>query len=196
MMKLPNMWTRVYMDNLFNSLKLYIAAYKVGALCQGVTRASGRGIPDGVVMTAELDPAKAEKRRGETHAAIYENDPNCHNLIAASVYDTKPVHMISTIAETVDWKVMQRKVWLPTQNSMVWMKYLRLGMIDEYNNFMNSVDWLTSCGTAIDLITGFAIGSGGGQSFCGRLVLVQPMHINHTRYCTRRNGKRVNMDYH
>ena len=35
---------------------------------------------------------------------------------------------------------MQRKVWSPTQNSMVWMKYLRLGMIDEYNNFMNSVD--------------------------------------------------------
>jgi hypothetical protein len=37
MMQLPNMWTRVYMDNLFNSRKLYTAAYKVGCLCQGVT---------------------------------------------------------------------------------------------------------------------------------------------------------------
>jgi hypothetical protein len=52
------MWTRVYKDNLFNSQKLYKAAYKVGALCQGVTLS----VPEDVVMMGELDPAKADKQ--------------------------------------------------------------------------------------------------------------------------------------
>jgi hypothetical protein len=48
--------------------------------------------------------------------------------------------MLSTIAETVDWKIMKRKVYSAESNSMVVMSYLRLNLIDQYNNFMNSVD--------------------------------------------------------
>jgi hypothetical protein len=70
MMQLPNMWTRVYMDNLFNSRKLYTAAYEVGCLCQGVTRTYGRGIPDQCIQRTETDVNKANRLRGKTIAAI------------------------------------------------------------------------------------------------------------------------------
>ena len=140
LMKLPNMWTNCFMDNLFNSRKLYTAAYIVGQLCQGVTRTNGRGICDEVVMTAEVDPKKAEARRGESKCAVYMDDPDCPNLVCVSVYDTKPVHILSTIATHVDWKTMTRDVYAASEGKCVPMKYLRLTLIDEYNNFMNAVD--------------------------------------------------------
>jgi hypothetical protein len=96
-----------------------------------VTRTSGKGIPEDFVMTGELDPAKADKRRGESKCAILKEDLNCPDLIACSVYDTKPVHMLSTIAKTVDWTIMQRKVYSAGSNSMVTLKYLRLNLIDQ-----------------------------------------------------------------
>jgi hypothetical protein len=61
MQQLPNMWTRVYIDNLFNSRKLYTAAYQIGCLCQGVTRTYGRGIPDQCIQRTETDVNKANR---------------------------------------------------------------------------------------------------------------------------------------
>ena len=40
--QLPSYWTRIYMDNLFNSQKLFAALYRVKALAHGVMRTSGR----------------------------------------------------------------------------------------------------------------------------------------------------------
>ena len=39
--RLPNQWTRVYMDNLFNSQKLFSALYLAKCLQHGVTHAHG-----------------------------------------------------------------------------------------------------------------------------------------------------------
>jgi hypothetical protein len=50
------------------------------------------------------------------------------------------MHVLSTIVETVDWTIVQRKVCLSAFNSMVTMSFLCLNLIDKYNNFMNSVD--------------------------------------------------------
>jgi hypothetical protein len=39
-LRLPNKWTRIYMDNLFNSVKLFQALYQAKALAHGVARTS------------------------------------------------------------------------------------------------------------------------------------------------------------
>ena len=94
--QLPNEWTEVYMGNLFNSWKLCTALYLANALAHGVVCTHGRGLPTSVLQTEEKNAKRAEPLRGTTKAARLSNCPECPNLIAASVYDTKPVHMIST----------------------------------------------------------------------------------------------------
>jgi hypothetical protein len=59
--RLPNRWTRVYMDNLFNSKKLYTALYMAECLGHGVARTSGRGIPPSIIQREEKNKAAAEK---------------------------------------------------------------------------------------------------------------------------------------
>ncbi len=46
--RLPNKWTRVYMDNLFNSVKLFTALYRENTLAHGVVRTHGRGLLDAI----------------------------------------------------------------------------------------------------------------------------------------------------
>ena len=41
--------------------------------------------------------------RGTVKAAVLKGDDNCPNLIAASVYDTKPVHYLSMVSENIKW---------------------------------------------------------------------------------------------
>ena len=67
--RLPNKWTRVYMDNLFNSKKLYTALYMAECLAHGVARTSGRGIPPSIIQREEKNKVAAEKLRGTTMAA-------------------------------------------------------------------------------------------------------------------------------
>ena len=73
-------------------------------------------------------------------AAKLLNYAACPNLLAVSVYDTKPVHILSTVAECVEWIVKEREVWSDRIQNKAMMKYLRLNVIDEYNNHMNSTD--------------------------------------------------------
>jgi hypothetical protein len=128
------------MDNLFNSRKLYTAAYQVGCLSQGVTRTYGRGIPDQCIQRTETDVNKANRLRGKTIAAVLKDDDKCPDLLCVSLYDTKPVHLLSTVAETIDWTTKTRKVWSTAHWKEVMMQYLRLNLINDYNNNMNSVD--------------------------------------------------------
>ena len=128
------------MDNLFNSRKLYSAAYACGALCHGVTRTNGRGVPPEVVQKVEPDMKKSKLLHGTTKCAVLVDDPLCPDLLCCSIYDTKPVHFLSTCATQVDWKEMIRDVFDSAARKTVPMKYLRLNLIHSYNNHMNSVD--------------------------------------------------------
>jgi hypothetical protein len=47
-LRLPNLWSRIYMDNLFNSRKLFTALYQAKCLAHGVVRTTGRGLPPSV----------------------------------------------------------------------------------------------------------------------------------------------------
>ncbi len=51
----PNRWTRIYMDNLFNSKKLDEALYRTEALAHGVARTNGRSIPPSIVVPGHGD---------------------------------------------------------------------------------------------------------------------------------------------
>jgi hypothetical protein len=138
--RLPNVWTRIYMDNLFNSQKLFSALYIAKCLGHGVARATGRGIPDGIKQAVELNVKKAEALKGTTTAARLAHSKDCPNLLAVCVYDNKPVHLLSTVADSVEWLVKKRKVYHREANEMKMMGYLRLNVIDEYNNHMNGTD--------------------------------------------------------
>ena len=61
-------------------------------------------------------------------------------MLAVSTHDTKPVHLLSTAAETVEWIVKQKKVWSATDKNKSLIKFLRLNLIEDYNMNMNSTD--------------------------------------------------------
>ena len=119
------------MDNLFNSHKLYSVLYTAKCLGHGVVHATGRGFPDGIKQSIELNPRKAEALKGTTTAARLVNLQDSPDLLAVCVYDNKPVHLLST---------KTRKVYHRESGQMKKMKYLRLNVIDDYNNHMNNVD--------------------------------------------------------
>jgi hypothetical protein len=138
--RLPNKFTRIYMDNLFNSVKLYSALYRAEALAHGVARTNGRGIPMAIIQKEEKNRDRAEKLRGTTHAARLANFPGCPDVLAVSTYDTKPVHILSTVAESVEWIAKERKVWDANKKKKSLIKFLRLNVIEDYNMNMNSTD--------------------------------------------------------
>jgi hypothetical protein len=49
--------------------------------------------------------------RGTVKAAVLLGDPHCPALLATSVYDTKPVHFLSTVCENIKWMVKERQVF-------------------------------------------------------------------------------------
>jgi hypothetical protein len=94
------------------------------------------------VQKEEKNVAQAEQLRGttKTKAARLMDSQNCPDLLAALVYDTKPVHLLSTVADCVEWTVMRKKVWSQKEKKKDFVQSLRLNMIDDYNHHMNSVD--------------------------------------------------------
>ena len=139
-LRLPNVWSCIYMDNLFNSRKLFTALYRAKCLAHGVVRTTGRGLPPSVRQLEEKNLKEAIKLRGRTMAAKLVNSKDCPDLFACSVYDTKPVHMLSTTEESMYWVVKKRKVWSAVHREIREMGFLRLNFIDNYNNNMNGAD--------------------------------------------------------
>jgi hypothetical protein len=72
-------------------------------MVHGVTRKSGRGLPSCILQEELKNQKEAEKVRGQTKAAVLEGDTECPNLVAFSVYDTKPVHFLSTSCTELKW---------------------------------------------------------------------------------------------
>ena len=61
-------------------------------LVNGVTRKGMRGLPKCVLQDEVVLRSAQINVRGTVKAAVLEGDDDCPNLIACSVYDTKPVH--------------------------------------------------------------------------------------------------------
>ncbi len=128
------------MDNLFNSVKLFEGLYRAKALAHGVARTNGRGVPSTIIQKEEKNKDLAEKLRGTTKAAKLKHNPGCPDVLAVSTYDTKPVHILSMAAESVEWIVKQKKVWSTMEKKKSLFKFLRLNVIEDYNMNMNSTD--------------------------------------------------------
>jgi len=130
------------MVNLFNSARFckeaFISRNKV--MVHGVTRRANRGLPECVVQWEEKTKKKQEQVRGTTKAAVLEGDPECPNLVAFSVYDTKPVHFLTTACTSMKWIEKTKKVWDKDAGINTVLKFLRPTINDEYNNGMNNVD--------------------------------------------------------
>ena len=99
------MWTRVYMDNLFNSQKLFSALFIAKCLGHGVCCPTGRGIPDGIKQPIEFNAKKQRRIKGTPTAAWLVNSKDSPNLLAVCVYDNKPVHVLSMVSESIEWIV-------------------------------------------------------------------------------------------
>ena len=85
---------QVRMENLYNSSGFCRSAYHhdFKVLCHGVACKAGRRIPECVLQDEENNPIAQRASRGTVKAVVLEGDHRCPNLIAYSVYDTKPVY--------------------------------------------------------------------------------------------------------
>ena len=140
--KLRDKYHRCGMDNLYNSVKFCRDAYKheKKVLVHGVARKSGRGLPDHVIQD-EVQQEKDQARvRNTVKAAVLKGDNECPNLVACSVYDTKPVHFISMCCESIKWIVKTRKIYDKTVGTMTKMNFLCLNINNQYNYGMGDVD--------------------------------------------------------
>ncbi len=87
---------RVTFEKLYLSAKFCKASWNHPnkVLIAGVTRKGGRGLPPSVLQEEEQNKAKQVLVRGTVKAAVLKGDTSCPNLVATSVYDTKPVHFL------------------------------------------------------------------------------------------------------
>jgi len=136
-----DLYHRVNMDNLFNSVKFSIAAAncKTKVLTQGVFRKNSRGAPP-IVFQEEVTGKKAEAARGTVKAAVLKGDPRAQGLIVASCFDQKPFYMVSDVATKVGWNAVEKKVFSHSANKKIIYRFLRFNISDDYNFQMNDND--------------------------------------------------------
>ena len=109
--------------SLFNSKKLYKALCRTKALVHGVVHTNGQGIPPSIIQKEEKSISCIEQLHGTTIASRLFHHAACPNLLAASVQDTKPVHILSTAAECAEWIVKEKEVWSDRIQKNAMMKY-------------------------------------------------------------------------
>ena len=102
----------VGMDNLYNSSAFCRAAYNYPqkVLFHGVARKSGRGIPPSVFQEEVNNITHQQAVRGTVKESVLKGGPGCPNLVASSVYDTKPVHYLLMVSESVERVEVEKNV--------------------------------------------------------------------------------------
>ena len=99
-----------------------------------------RSIPPAVLQQEIKSKKDQIKVRGTVKAAVLEGDPGCPNLVASSIYDTKPVHYLSMVCTILKWVVMERPCFNVETCMVEILRFLRMNTIHEYNNTMRGVD--------------------------------------------------------
>ena len=87
------------------SAKLCRLAYSMPQkiMVHGVTRQSLRGIPPAIKQDELSKKKDLEKVRHTVKAAILKGDEVCKDLVSISVYDTKPVYFLTSVATEIKW---------------------------------------------------------------------------------------------
>jgi hypothetical protein len=78
--------------------------------------------------------------RGTVKAAVLIGDPGCLDLVATSVYDSKPVHFLSMICQSIEWIIKERSVFNVDTGRVKYMQFLWLNHVNDYNYGMGHVD--------------------------------------------------------
>eukprot|EP00957_Ditylum_brightwellii_P128554 9806242-Ditylum_brightwellii.AAC.1 len=129
------------MDNLCNLISFCQTAFnhRKKVLCQGVTCKGMCGIPPSVIQEEKKRCNDQICACGRVKAAVPEGDPNCPQLVAWSIYDTKPVHFLSMACEKLKWMVMEKQVFNVDSGKTETMRFLHMNTIHSYSMTMGSV---------------------------------------------------------
>jgi len=84
--------------------------------------------------------SELERVRGTLKVAELQNDDVLKGCVTISLYDSKPVYLLSSASEKIYWKKINRKLWKSNENQMVDAPFFRLNVIDDYNHTMGNVD--------------------------------------------------------
>ena len=100
---LEESFDQVGMDNLYNSASFSKKTFnhRNKVLVHGVARKGGRGVPKCVIQEEIKNREHQLRVRGTVKAAVLKGDVDRPNLIAASVYDTKPLHYLSMTSKNI-----------------------------------------------------------------------------------------------
>ena len=129
-----------YMDSLYNNVKLYRAAYAEKKLLYGVARTHGQGVAEAIIQQEVKSKKKQDEVRGEVKLAVMKGDATCPDVLACSLYDTKPVHIISTVADNIKWTPINKKFYIKIEKKSVDMTFHCLNVIHIFTFGMVSVD--------------------------------------------------------
>ena len=81
--------------------------------------------------------------KGTVKAAVLEGVPDMDHkkFVAVSIYDTKPVHFLSTCCKEIKWMEKTHKTWDKDISCMRLGRFLCLVINDSYNMNMNNFDF-------------------------------------------------------
>jgi hypothetical protein len=138
-------WRVVQQDNLYTDERYFSHSWDRRWMMAGVAR-KGKVPPcveqHEVTKVDELAAAKgtvkAAHRVHKKGPGLREDMHDC-DVVVLSFYDNKPVNMMSTSTEAVEWVKKQRKVYTAL-NGRHTVYFCRLNTIDDYNFGMGFVD--------------------------------------------------------
>ena len=79
---------------------------------------------------------------------VMKGDATCPDVLAFSLYDTNPVHIISTVDDNFKCTPTKNKFYIKTDKKIVDMKFHRLNVIHMYNFGM----WLLNIADQLRMI--------------------------------------------
>ena len=99
------------MDNLYNIGKLCRAAYVEKKLLHGVDRKHGQGMPEEIIQQEVNSKRKQDEIKREVKVVVMKGDTTFTYVLACSICDTNPVHIISTVSDNVKWTHTKKKFY-------------------------------------------------------------------------------------
>ena len=106
----------------------------------GTCRKGRRRIPSDVVQHEETRIKGNREVRGTVKASVLQGDKYCPNLVAYSIYDTRPVHFLSMVCNSIKWIIKSNKVYNLDSGEVKHMDFLRSNHINNYNNTIGVFD--------------------------------------------------------
>ena len=129
-------WRTIWMDNLFPSLRFFYYGHILTQthMC-GLFRAN-RGFPACAWQKVEKRVSETKRLKGTAKKASLLNGN--FGALAISVYDNKPVHIMTTKERDSPMQTCDRRWFENGRESL--RTYQRLLLIHLYNQFMDGVD--------------------------------------------------------